>query len=436
MAKIFTDIFNMSVAASWAILAVLVFRLIFKRSPKFIYCILWGIVGIRLTVPFFPSSKLSIIPSAATVTPSNQTPTPHFQSGVGALDSVVNEYIDIHYPSANGASTAQVTPTDIISYIWISVALLFILYAIIGYVRLKRRVSSAMLIKDNIFESERCSSPFVLGMISPKIYLPINMDEDKLNSVLLHERAHINRCDNIVKPIAFVILSFHWFNPLVWLSYVLLCKDIEMACDEKVIKYMTSSERADYSEALLSLSNVRKTLSVSPIAFGEVNVKARIKSVLSYKKPTLYIVIAALVALLTLSICLLTNPSSRSRSGNNIPTGTTLPSTTPPPITPPPTGSVEEDAPYFGVNTDYGYYRPPVKIEFPSIGENSEHKYYKHTYFETYKNSDDGLYYHRAFKECDHCGEKLEALTDYPCRYFDSNCKGGCLSEDRIYSKD
>ncbi len=425
MSTIFTNIFNMSIAASWAILVVLVFRLIFKRSPKFISCILWGIVGIRLIIPFFPSSKISIIPSAVTVIPSNQAQTPHFQSGVGALDSVVNEYIGNHYQSPNGVSDAQVTPTDIISYIWIGVAFLFILYAIISYVRLKRRLSSAILIKDNVFESERVSSPFVLGIISPKIYLPINIDEHKLNSVLLHERAHISRRDNIVKPIAFVLLSLHWFNPLVWLAYILLCKDIEMACDEKVIKYMTSSERADYSEALLSLGNVRKTLSVSPIAFGEVNVKGRIKSVLSYKKPTLYIVIAAIVALLTLSVCLLTNPFSRSRSGNNAQTGTN----------PPATGSVEDNAPYFGVNTDYGYYRPPVKIEFPSIGENSEHKYYAPPYFETYKNPEDGLYYHRAFKECDHCGEKLEALAEYPCRYNDSHCEGGCLSEQRIYSK-
>ncbi len=426
MSTIFTNIFNMSVAASWAVLAVLVFRLIFKRSPKFISCILWGIVGIRLTVPFFPSSKFSIIPSAATVTPSNQATAPHFQSGVGALDSVVNEYIDIHYASANGTSTAQVTPTDIISYIWIGVVFLFILYAIISYIRLKRRVSSAILIKDNVFESERVSSPFVLGIISPKIYLPINMDEDKLNSVLLHERAHIKRCDNIVKPFAFVLLSLHWFNPLVWLAYILLCKDIEMACDEKVIKYMTSSERADYSEALLSLGNVRKTLSVSPLAFGEVNVKGRIKSVLSYKKPAFYIVIATLIALLTLAVCLLTNPFSRSHPDNNDPAGST------PPIT---TAPSEKDAPYFGMNTDYGYYWPPVKIEFPSIGEDSEHKYLTPPYFETYKNAEDGLYYHRAFKECDHCGEKLEALAEYPCRYYDSHCEGGCLSEERIYSK-
>lgn len=426
MSKIFTDIFNMSVAASWAILAVLVFRLIFKRSPKFIYCILWGIVGIRLTVPFFPSSRISIIPSAVTVVPSNQAQAPHFQSGVGTLDSVVNEYIDIHYPSANGTSTAQVTPTDIISYIWIGVAFLFILYAIISYIRLKRRVSSAILISDNVFESERVSSPFVLGLISPKIYLPINMDEDKVRSVLLHERAHIKRRDNIVKPIAFILLSVHWFNPLVWLSYILLCKDIEMACDEKVIKVMTPLERADYSEQLLSLGNVRKTLTVSPLAFGEVNVKGRIKSVLSYKKPAFYIVIATLIALLTLAVCLLTNPFSRSHPDNNDPAESTPPITTEP---------NEKDAPYFGMNTDYGYYMPPVKIEFPSIGENSEHKYYSPPYFETYKNPEDGLYYHRAFKECDHCGEKLESLTEYPCRYFDSNCKGGCLSERRIYSK-
>ncbi|MBO5039752.1 MAG: hypothetical protein J6D09_01490 [Clostridia bacterium] len=426
MSTIFTNIFNMSIAASWAILAVLIFRLIFKRSPKFILCILWGIVGIRLIIPFFPSSKISIIPSAVTVTPSNQAQAPHFQSGVGTLDSVVNEYIGNHYQSPNGVSSAQVTPTDIIPYIWIGVVFLFILYAIISYLRLKRRLSSAILIKDNVFESERVSSPFVLGMISPKIYLPMNMDEDKVRSVLLHERAHISRRDNIVKPIAFVLLSFHWFNPIVWLSYILLCKDIEMACDEKVIKYMTSSERADYSEALLSLGNVKKAISVSPLAFGEVNVKGRIKSVLNYKKPAFYIVITALIALLTLAVCLLTNPFSRSRSGNNTPTGTNPPPTT---------GSVEDNAPYFGVNTDYGYYMPPVKIEFPSIGENSEHKYYAPPYFETYKNTEDGLYYHRAFKECDHCGEKLQSLTDYPCRYFDSNCEGGCLSEQRIYSK-
>lgn len=181
-------------------------------------------------------------------------------------------------------------------------------YTVISYIRVKRRIGTAMLLKDQIYQSEFVISPFVLGLIKPKVYLPLNMNEQDMAYVVAHEQAHICRKDHLWKPLGFLLLTLHWFNPLMWLGYILLCRDFELACDEKVIKELDRNARADYSQALLTCSVNRRMIAVCPLAFGEVGVKDRVKSVLNYKRPAFWIMIVAIVSCVVLAVCFLTNP--------------------------------------------------------------------------------------------------------------------------------
>ena len=182
------------------------------------------------------------------------------------------------------------------------------LYTLISYWRLQRKVSEAVILRENIFQSENVGSPFVLGIIKPRIYLPYNMDEQDLEHVVAHERAHIRRKDHLWKPLGFLLLTIHWFNPLMWLAYVLLCRDIELACDEKVIQELGNEQRANYSQALVACSVNRRMIAACPLAFGEVGVKERVKSVLNYKKPAFWVIVASVIACVVVAVCFLTNP--------------------------------------------------------------------------------------------------------------------------------
>lgn len=312
MSKIFLGILNMSIAASWTLFAIIVVRLFIKRAPKWITVALWGILGIRLVCPFSVESVLSLIPSAQTVSPDIMTDKiPQIHSGISALNSYVNPIITESFtPDVTASANPLQILVPILAAIWITGIALMLLYTFISYINLKRKVSTAILIKDNVFESERVATPFVLGIIKPKIYLPINMSEQDANQVIAHEKAHILRKDHLFKPLGFLVLSLHWFNPLIWLGYILLCKDIELACDEKVIKTLGNEQKAEYSEALLSCSINRKSICACPIAFGEVGVKARIKSVLHYKKPALWVIVVAAVLTVIVALCFLTNPKT------------------------------------------------------------------------------------------------------------------------------
>ena len=186
-----------------------------------------------------------------------------------------------------------------------------LIYTVISYAKVKRKIGTAVLYKDNIYQSENVVSPFVLGIIKPNIYLPFKMNEKDMEHVVAHEMAHIRRKDHLWKPLGFILLTLHWFNPLMWLGYVLLCRDIELACDEKVIKELDHDARADYSQALLTCSVNRRMIAACPLAFGEVGVKDRVKSVLNYKKPAFWIIIAAVVACVVVAVCFLTNPPAK-----------------------------------------------------------------------------------------------------------------------------
>lgn len=310
MADIFLKIVNMSISASWLILAVLVVRLIFRKAPKWIHVLLWGTVAVRLLCPFSIESAWSLIPSAETISPEiMMEATSKIQTGISAVNSAANPIVGEDFAPK---PVARVNPLQIwipvLAVVWSTGAVVLFTYTAISYRRLRRKVGTAILLRDNIFQSENVNTPFVLGVIKPRIYLPFRMGEQNLEHVVSHEQAHIRRRDHWWKPLAFFLLTIHWFNPLMWLAYVIFCRDIELACDEKVIKKLGNDQRADYSQALLTCSIKRRMITACPLAFGEVGVKERVKSVLNYKKPAFWVMPASVVVCVTIAICFLTNP--------------------------------------------------------------------------------------------------------------------------------
>lgn len=310
MNEFFLKIINMSISASWLIFAVLILRLVLKKAPKWVNVLLWGIVAIRLICPFSFESALSLIPSAETF-PKKIISGPSFdvQSGITPVDNRINDYLGDRYfegvtvPANNGN-----TIMTILTIVWTIGILLLVAYTVISYWRLHREIDTAVRYKDNIFQSENVSSPFVLGLIKPRIYLPFKLDGQDMEHVVAHEQAHIRRKDHWWKPLGFLLLTIHWFNPLMWLAYVLLCRDIELACDEKVIKGLSNEQRADYTQALVACSVNRRMIAACPLAFGEVGVKERVKSVMNYKKPAFWVIIIAVIVCVGVAVCFLTNP--------------------------------------------------------------------------------------------------------------------------------
>ena len=314
MNELFLKIINMSISASWLVLAVLILRFVLKKAPKWINVLLWGIVAIRLICPFSFESTLSLIPSAETI-PLNigMDTTPTINSGISAINNAVNPIISQSNTPMAGASVNLLQITiGIYEYIWIFGMIALALYTAISYWRLHRKVDTAVRYKDNIFQSENVSFPFVLGIIKPRIYLPFKMNGQYLEHVVAHEQAHVCRKDHWWKPLGFLLLMIHWFNPLMWLAYVLLCRDIELACDEKVIKELGNEQRGDYTQALVACSVNRRMIAACPLTFGEVGVKERVKSVMNYKKPALWVIIIAVIVCVGVAVCFLTNPKQDS----------------------------------------------------------------------------------------------------------------------------
>ena len=314
MNELFLKIINMSISASWLILAVLILRLVLKKAPKWVNVLLWGIVAVRLICPFSFESALSLIPSAETF-PEKIISGPSFdvQTGITPIDNRINDYLGDRYfegvtVPANNCNNIM----TILTIVWTIGILLLVAYTVISYWRLRRKVDTAVRYKDNIFQSENVKSPFVLGIIKPRIYLPFNMNGQDLEHVVAHEQAHIHRKDHWWKPFGFLLLTIHWFNPLVWLAYVLLCRDIELACDERVIKELGNEQRADYTQALVACSVNRRMIAACPLAFGEVGVKDRVKSVMNYKKPAFWGVVLAVIVCVFVAVCFLTNPVTKN----------------------------------------------------------------------------------------------------------------------------
>ncbi len=318
MSELFLTVVNMSISASWIVLAVLALRLLFKKAPKWITVALWGIVAVRLVCPFAIESAISLIPSAETINPGiMMDKTPEINTGIPAINSTINPVISSSFSPeyAESANPLQIL-IPIFSVAWLVGIAAMLIYTGISYWRIKRKISTAFMYRDNIFQSENVVSPFVLGIVKPKIYLPFKMNDKDTEYVIAHEMAHISRKDYIWKPLGFLLLALHWFNPVMWLGYVLLCRDIELACDEKVVKDMNTEQRADYSQALLTCSVNRRMIAACPLAFGEVGVKERVKTVLNYKKPAFWIIVMAVVAGVAVAVCFLTNPMSTEDNHN------------------------------------------------------------------------------------------------------------------------
>ena len=311
MAAVFLKLLNLSISASWLVLAVLVLRLISKRSPKWMNVLLWGIVALRLMLPFSIESALSLIPSAETVSPAvvQFDPAPTITSGVNIIDNAVNPSLSEHFAAV---PTASVNPlyvwTEIAGWVWLIGLGAMLLYALVSYLRLRRRVSVSLCVRENIYLCDAISSPFILGVVKPHIYLPSGLDEVQRQNVLSHERAHLTRRDHWWKPLGFALLAVYWFNPVLWLAYALLCRDIELACDERVIRTMDESAVKTYSTVLLACSMPRKAVITCPLAFGEVGVKERVKNALHYKKPAFWVVAASVAVCVVVAVCFLTNP--------------------------------------------------------------------------------------------------------------------------------
>ena len=312
MSGFFLKIVNMSISASWLVLAVLLLRLVLKKAPKWVSVLLWGFVAIRLVCPFSIESMLSLIPSAETISPEIMMDwTPEVSTGIDSLDTVVNPIITGSFaPKPYASANPLQILIPVCGNLWILGILVMLAYTAVSYILLRRKVATAVLLKKNIYQSENVDSPFVLGIIKPKIYLPFRMDGQNLEHVIAHEESHIRRKDHWWKPFGFVLLAIHWFNPVMWLGYILLCRDIELACDEKVIKEMDNEHRADYTQALVACSVGRRSIAACPLAFGEVGVKERVKSVMNYRKPAFWIVIAAIVTCSVVAVCFLTNPKA------------------------------------------------------------------------------------------------------------------------------
>ena len=311
MAAVFLKLLNLSISASWLVLAVLVLRLVSKRSPKWMNVLLWGIVALRLVLPFSIESAVSLIPSAETVSPAavQFAPAPTITSGVSIIDNAVNPSLSEHFAAV---PTASVNPlyvwTEIAGWVWLIGLGAMLLYALVSYLRLRRRVSVSLPVQDHIYLCDAISSPFILGVVKPRIYLPSGLDEVQQQNVLAHEQAHLARRDHWWKPLGFALLAVYWFNPVLWLAYTLLCRDIELACDERVIRTMDESAVKTYSTVLLACSMPRKAVITCPLAFGEVGIKERVRNALRYKKPAFWVVAASVAVCVVVAVCFLTNP--------------------------------------------------------------------------------------------------------------------------------
>ena len=311
MSGIFLKLLNLSISASWLVLTVLALRMVLRRAPKWVNVLLWGMVALRLVLPFSIESALSLIPSAETLSPEvvRFDPAPTITSGVTIIDNAVNPSLSESFAAAPLASVNPLYVwTYLAGWVWLIGLAAMLLYALVSYLRLRRRVSASIPLRENVYVCDDIASPFILGIVHPRIYLPSALDEAKWGSVLSHERAHLARRDHWWKPLGFALLAVYWFNPLLWLAYTLLCRDIELACDERVLRGMDAGQVKDYSSALLACSVPRRMIAACPLAFGEVGVGVRVKNALRYKKPAFWAVAASVAVCVVVAVCFLTNP--------------------------------------------------------------------------------------------------------------------------------
>ncbi|MBO5797371.1 MAG: hypothetical protein J6R77_03375 [Clostridia bacterium] len=314
MDGIFLRLLNISITAGWLVLAIVLLRLILKKAPRGLVCALWGLVAVRLICPFSIDAPWSLIPSAETVPPRIvRSNSPTIQSGVSFLNDRVN-------PVISQALAPERFETErpfleivftVAGILWLVGVVAMLAYAAVSFLRVRRRVQVSMPAKEGVWLCDGIDTPFIFGVIRPRIYLPSSMDEEAVAYVLLHERTHLRRRDHWWKPLGYLLLTIYWFNPLMWLAYSLFCRDMELACDGRVIRQMEGADKKAYTATLLTCSTPRKGVAACPLAFGEVAVKQRIKAVLRHKKPALWLTLTAAVACVAVAVCFLTNPPAK-----------------------------------------------------------------------------------------------------------------------------
>ena len=310
MTDVFLDVFNASVAASWVVLAVIAARLLLKKAPRWMVCALWALVAVRLLWPGFPEASFSLIPSSQIISPQSLfDAAPEIDSGVAILDNAINP---VYTESLRPALGASVNPLQVwlavFANLWLLGMLAMGIWAAVSCWRVRRQLRERIVLEGNVYLCDRVESPFIFGLLKPTICLPSNLDEQTRNHVIAHEKAHLARRDHWWKPLGFALLTVNWFNPVMWFSYILLCRDIEMACDERVARSMDAAEKKAYSSALLTCSIRHRYVTACPLAFGEVGVKQRVKSVLHYKKPAFWVILVTAVVIAALAAGALTNP--------------------------------------------------------------------------------------------------------------------------------
>jgi beta-lactamase regulating signal transducer with metallopeptidase domain len=314
MSNLFIAVLNMSLKASYVITLVVLIRLLLKRAPKYLSYTLWIAVAFRLTVPFAFESILSLMPKTKNTNPFTHDLViqgrPQINNSVEAVDRIVRNPLPVQNVGA-GPDTTKIY-MHIAAYIWIIGLMVLLVYSLISVIRLKKRLKGARLLEDNIYEANNLTTPFVLGIIKPRIYLPDTLNQQERTYIVLHEQTHIRRKDHIIKIVAFIILSIHWFNPLVWIAFILMSMDMELSCDEYVLKEMKEDIKKPYANTLLSLATGRHIIKSSPLAFGEGNVKGRIKNVLNYKRPSFWMILVTTIAVVILSIALISNPREKN----------------------------------------------------------------------------------------------------------------------------
>lgn len=311
MEALFLSMVNRSIAAGYLVLAVLILRLLLKKAPRWINCALWLLVAVRLVWPFSIVSPMSLIPSPEPLPPEIlYTAAPAIHSGINVVDQAVNPVLAT---SMTASPMASANPTQIWSFllsrVWIAGVVIMLLWAVVSVLRVRRSVRASVPLRDNLMICDGLGSPFILGVFRPRVYLPSDLDDNKLAHIIAHENAHLSRRDHWWKPIGYGLLSLFWFHPLLWVAYVLLCRDIEYACDQRVIRDMEPAARKSYSTTLLECSLPRYRIAVCPLAFGEVGVKQRIRSIADYRRPAFWVVLIGILACIVAAVCFLTDPA-------------------------------------------------------------------------------------------------------------------------------
>ncbi|MBR7164713.1 MAG: hypothetical protein IKD18_00395, partial [Clostridia bacterium] len=305
MQILFQHVLEMSISAGFVAFGVILCRFLIRKAPRWISCALWMLVAVRLVIPFSIESSFSVVPQTEAVISAGERVFYHsapFEEGI-APEAVPSTNEVTRDQKGNRKKWEEIAP-----FIWCGVSLALLGYGALSYYRIKRKMGDAIPLEKGIRLHEKVDSPFILGVFRPQIYLPFGLEPDLRHLVLLHEKAHLRRMDHLAKPFAYALLCIYWFHPVLWLSYFLFCRDVEAACDEKVLSGMDEAGRRDYARALLKLGTKPKIITVCPVAFGETNTKERIEKTMKYKKPMFWMLILATLVVLVATVCLLTDP--------------------------------------------------------------------------------------------------------------------------------